>query len=620
MKIKLNSFSTKIFSLFFLLGLFLLIILFLQIIPNLQKKEKENTIKQIENTLYLINQQLIQASISIKNNGSSRREELKSIMELETNKIYKTIMNNKDFSYLIESKDLFDSQKISCNVSILDENKNLIFQNRKESFENIKDKLLIGDFLRIDEKTKYVCPTGLRRFFYTKKLENLNSYLVTSCNIDEFRATDFGFEEKLRKDIQKSFSLIEDFHKGKIYLMWLNLKNIGKDEPLYEKSDDYFYNEKYCLSRISNLKFPQTGSLTAKEIIDAKDNKPIYHLLNSFEKSTYLEPTLTWIKTIDTDKNESFLFVTSIHEKDFFYNIDSSLIKILPAAFFSFVIAIVLALFLFKQLFKNINKLTNIAIKINQGDNNLRSNLKGNDDIALLGKAFDSMLNTLEDNILQLDNKVEEKTKQLTKSLEEKDILLKEIHHRVKNNLAITISLIKLEKSKISNNETKNSLSNIQERVYAMELLHRKLYESSDLNSICLASYVKELVNELKKSYSNNLNIDISYDIDQITLNIDYALPFGLIISELITNSFKYAFVEQNAEIKIIIKKANDFYRLIIWDNGVGIKNSIDINNTQSLGLQIVSNIIKGQLFGTFQYSYENGSKFEIVFESQIKE
>lgn len=610
MLIKFNSFTTKVFLSFFLLGFFLLLILFLQIIPELQEREKKQAIKQIENMLDLINQQLIQASISIKNSGQARREELKSIMELETKKIYKSINNKENFLNLKTSDDLFDSKKISCNISILDKNKNIIFQKDEESFENIKDKLLINDFLRIDEKTKYVCPTGYRRLFYTKEIEISNNYIVLSCDIDEFKATNLGFEEKLKEDIQKSFSQLEEFHKGKIYLMWLNLTNVQNNTPLYEKNDDYFYNEKYCLSRISNFKFPMTGTLTGNDILQAADKNPIKHQLNN-------QSTLTWIKTIDKNDTEGFLFVTSIHEKDFYQNIDSTFIKILPAAFFSFFISIFLALFLFKRLFKGINQLTNIAIKINEGNTNLRSNIKGNDDIAILAKAFDNMLNTLEDNIIQLDNKIEEKTKELSKSLKEKETLLKEIHHRVKNNLAITISLIKLEKAKISNQDTKNSLINIQEKVYAMELLHRKLYESENLSSIHFETYIKELINELCKSYLQDNSIKITSQIDDMNLTLDYALPCGLIISELITNSFKYAFIKEKREKEIVViaKMEKTICYLTVWDNGIGLNNSININNTKSLGLQIISNIVKGQLFGTFKYTYESGSKFEIIFD-----
>ena len=199
-----------------------------------------------------------------------------------------------------------------------------------------------------------------------------------------------------------------------------------------------------------------------------------------------------------------------------------------------------------------------------------------------------------------------------------KKYYLKEIHHRVKNNLAITINLIKIEKSKISNQETKNSLSNIQERVFVMELLHRKLYESKDLSSISFDKYVSELCEDLNTSYSKNKDIKITTHVEDIDISIDYALPLGLVITELVTNSFKYAF-KNDGLIEVIFQKRKDYYSLIIRDNGRGLHNNIDINNTKSLGLQIVSNIIKGQLFGDFKYSFDKGSSFEITFKIENK-
>lgn len=620
LKLKTSSLATKIFLSFFALGFFLLTILFLQIIPNFQEQERKHVVKQINSMIFLINQQLILTSLSIKNSGASRREELKSIIELEAKRIHNSIIEESDYKHLTKPINTFNSKKISCNTSIIDKEKNVLFQVQEQSFKDVD--LKIDDFVRVDKKSKYVCPTGYRQFFYTKEIKFLDKYLVITCDIDKFQASNLGFEATLKDDVQKSFAQMEAFHKGKTYLMWLNLEAKNSDKPLYEKEDDYFYNEKYCISRISNLKYPKTGLLTAKEILDAVNKEPIRHFLDSKEKpGVYDQATLTWVREIDTNDDESFLYITSIYEKDFLQHIDSTLLKVLPAAILSFIVAITLALFLFKRLFKSINLLTNTAIKINKGERKLRSNIKGEDDIALLAKAFDNMLDSLEENISQLDYKVEEKTKQLSTSLREKETLLKEIHHRVKNNLAITISLIKLEKSKIENKDTKSSLTNIQERVYAMELLHRRLYESQDLSSISLNKYISELTNELQNSYSNSERIKIIKDIENINLDIEYSLPCGLIISELVTNSFKYAFINNEGEIKIHIDiDERNTCNIIVTDNGKGLDESIDINNTKSLGLQIISNIVKNQLFGDFNYIYENGAKFTASFKIDEKD
>lgn len=614
-KINLNSLSTKIFISFILLGLFLLSVLLIQLIPNMQNEQKKYILNEIENITYLTTQQVILAEKAIKNNGIIKRDKLKSIMELEANKIYNQINKINNIKDLSVIKYKTNNKEASYNITILDKNKNVFFQVEKEDFSKIKDKLKINDFLRYDEKNEYVCSSGLRKFFYTKKLTNSGKYLVISCDIDKMPIKGKGLELNIKTDIQSSFSRLERFHKGKTYLMWLNIKNTQEDMPLYNKNDNSEYNTKYCLSRLSKFRFPKTGLLTGKEILNAIDKEPIKHLLDSPEdQGNYIYPTLTWVRLISGNNSEKFLYITSVYEKDFIQNIDSSLLKVLPAVIISFIIALVIGALLFRRLFKSINILTHTSKQVNEGKLNHRNNLKGNDDIAMLANSFDKMLDSLERNINELDKKVEDKTKQLTNSLKEKETLLKEIHHRVKNNLAITINLIKLEKSKIKNKDTLNSLTNIQERIFVMELLHRKLYESENLSSIVLKKYINELTYDIKLSYDKTNNIKINNHIDDINMDIDNAIPCGLIITELITNCFKYAFNGKDGIIDVSFKCINNTCYLSVRDNGIGLDKNIDIKNTQTLGLQIISNIVKGQLFGEFKYSYDDGSNFNIVF------
>ncbi|RXJ77783.1 histidine kinase dimerization/phosphoacceptor domain -containing protein [Arcobacter sp. F2176] len=615
-KVNLNSLNTKIFITFILLGLFLLSVLLVQLIPNMQNEQKNHISDEIENIIYLTTQQLILAEKAIKNNGIIKRDKLKSIMELEANKIYNKINktnNIKDFSAI---KYKTNNKEAIFNISILDKNKNVIFQVEKEDFSKIKDKLKEDEFLRYDEKNEYVCSSGIRKFFYTKKLIKLNKYLIISSDIDKMPIKGKGLELNIKTDIQTSFSRLERFHKGKTYLMWLNIKNAQDNKILYNKNDNSEYNTKYCLSRLSKFRFPKTGLLTGKQILEAIDKEPIKHLLDSPEDpGNYIYPTLTWVRLISSDTTEKFLYITSVYEKDFIQSIDSSLLKVLPAVIISFIIALIIGSLLFKRLFKSINILTHTSKQVNEGKLNHRNNLKGNDDIAMLANAFDKMLDSLEKNINELDKKVEEKTKQLTNSLKEKETLLKEIHHRVKNNLAITINLIKLEKSKINNEETKSSLTNIQDRIFVMELLHRKLYESENLSFISLKKYINDLTKDIELSYNKTNYVKINNDIDDINMDIDHALPCGLIITELITNCFKYAFNGKDGLIDVSFKCIDKTCYLSVRDNGIGLNKDIDINNTQTLGLQIISNIVKGQLFGQFKYSFDDGSSFDIVFD-----
>lgn len=617
-KFNINSFSLKIFLSFILLGLFLLAILFFQIIPDMKEKEKKHMETHIENVIYLTTQQIKLAEKAIKNSGKRKIDGLKSIMEREANRIFTNMINTTNFT-LNSNENTFSSKKISCNTSILDQNKNIISQTKNENFKKISNKLITNDFLRHDINNDYMCTSGLRRLFYTKELETANKYLVISCDITAFPSLNGGLEKNIKINIQTSFSLLDSFHKGKTYVMWLNKKQNDNENAILNKKDNPNKNLKYCLSHLSNLRAPTIGLLSGKQIEQAVDKNPIKHMLDTkSDLDNYIYPAHTWVRQISENETVRFLYLTTIYEKDYNKHIVSPLLNILPSALISFIIAILLGFLLFKRLFKTINILTNTASQVIKGNLNKRNHIKGSDDISTLAKAFDKMLDYLENNIANLDKKVANKTKELSSSLNEKEILLKEIHHRVKNNLAITINLIKIEKSKISNEETKNSLSNIQERVFVMELLHRKLYESKDLSSISFDKYVSELCEDLNTSYSKNKDIKITTHVENIDISIDYALPLGLIITELVTNSFKYAF-KNDGLIEVIFEKRKDYYSLVVRDNGRGLHNNIDINNTKSLGLQIVSNIIKGQLFGDFKYSYEKGSCFETTFKIENK-
>lgn len=218
-------------------------------------------------------------------------------------------------------------------------------------------------------------------------------------------------------------------------------------------------------------------------------------------------------------------------------------------------------------------------------------------------------------------NNIELLNKEISKSLEEKEILLKEIHHRVKNNLALTISLLELQEEEIEDEKTKKVLIDIQERIYTMELLHRKLYESTNLNQISFKNYVIDLVQTIAKTYDKSKKVNITFQIEDIKLDIETALPYGLILNELITNAFKYAFDdEKEARLEIIISKQEKQILLIIKDSGKGFQKDFSKICNETLGLRLINMIIKYQLMGDIYYEYENGAKFTILGKRKEKE
>lgn len=214
--------------------------------------------------------------------------------------------------------------------------------------------------------------------------------------------------------------------------------------------------------------------------------------------------------------------------------------------------------------------------------------------------------------------------KQLSTSLKEKEVLLREIHHRVKNNMQIIYSLLSLQSRHSKNNNVLNILKESQNRVRSMALLHEKLYQSEDLAKIEFGDYVRKLVSGLFYSYGiNSDSIKIKIDIKNVFLDINMAIPCSLIISELVSNSLKYAFNEErpgrerdNTQGRIYIKLSKDKenkFILIIGDNGIGFPKDLDFRDTESLGLQLVNTLVE-QLEGSVKLCRKDGTSFKIGF------
>jgi PAS domain S-box-containing protein len=211
---------------------------------------------------------------------------------------------------------------------------------------------------------------------------------------------------------------------------------------------------------------------------------------------------------------------------------------------------------------------------------------------------------------------------QIRASLEEKEVMLKEIHHRVKNNLQVISSLLKLQAGYISDDRSLEVFKESQNRVRAMALIHEKLYQSEDLAKTDFAEYIRSLVTDLFRSYTvNSRTVYLDLDVDEVRLTIDTAIPCGLIINELISNSLKYAFPEERSgRIGIHLHAGpENRYMLIVQDNGIGFPIHLDFRSTKSLGLQLVCNLTK-QLQGKIDLDRNQGSRFTITFaESKSK-
>jgi two-component sensor histidine kinase len=222
----------------------------------------------------------------------------------------------------------------------------------------------------------------------------------------------------------------------------------------------------------------------------------------------------------------------------------------------------------------------------------------------------------LERENAKLDKMVFEKTNDLTISLHQKEMLLKEIHHRVKNNLQIISSLLRQQSGTLSDHETKKILMEAQNRVLAIALIHQKLYQN-ELNVVEMSQFSSDLFFRLKNVFDPlGNNIILVNKVESMKLNIEKAVPFGLILNELITNSFKYAFDHQPSPyIGIEIEKNGKNYVLKYHDNGKGLSPKIKFEDGKTMGLRLISRLSE-QLNGSATYYYKDGSNFIIAFES----
>jgi len=212
------------------------------------------------------------------------------------------------------------------------------------------------------------------------------------------------------------------------------------------------------------------------------------------------------------------------------------------------------------------------------------------------------------------DRKLSEE--KITQSLKEKEVMLKEIHHRVKNNLQVVSSLLKLQSSFLKDTNATSILLESQNRVRSMALVHQKLYQSKDFASVDFADYVNQLTMYLMDSYKyKTRNIQLNVKSDNIFIGIDIAIPCGLIINELVTNSLKYAFDDdENGRIDIVITNCgNKNYNITIRDNGNGFPKDIDFRHTKSLGLQLVNTLVN-QIEGKIDMLTCNGTAFSVNF------
>ncbi|MGB0430027.1 MAG: histidine kinase dimerization/phosphoacceptor domain -containing protein [Bacteroidia bacterium] len=205
----------------------------------------------------------------------------------------------------------------------------------------------------------------------------------------------------------------------------------------------------------------------------------------------------------------------------------------------------------------------------------------------------------------------------LKKRDEEKELLLKEIHHRVKNNLQVISSLLELQAKKVSDSESE-VFKEGQSRVRAMALIHEELYQNDELGEVDIKAYAAKLSRQIQSLFKGKEKVTIVIEGSEIKLDIDTAIPLGLILNELVTNSFKYG-LSDNGLLNIGFHRANEGnYTVTVKDTGLGLPDSFELKKAKSLGLRLVNRLSK-QLYGGTNYTFDNGSIFNVAFKDSIE-
>ncbi|RXK13133.1 histidine kinase [Halarcobacter mediterraneus] len=597
------SFSTKvILSFLIFLLVFMLIRTFLSV-PKIEKRALDNEIEYITKSLMLLQEKIKIIGKSLKMQRELEIELSKTKIENEIKELalQKNISSDKVINFFKNSEFL---KRCSYKLSSNDLN---IKEIKKDDFFSFNNNKLLNKW---QKKEVYINSLKDYRvkpyYFFNYKIKNI--LLSIACSTRDLNPGHMPFEISLKEHIHVDLIIDSELSNTKTTFVWINPNLDKNDNSIFYEEDKEKRKEKYNVSMLSNIRNISTGNLTTKEVFEvSKSNKPISHKLN-------LKDVLTWIINLSGNPKRPFFIIYTIDKQEIEKKNKAKLLFLLPESLIAIGISFILLILLFRRILKNIDTLTKTALLVNQGKKNIRSSVRGDDDIGVLGKSFDSMLDFFENSIETLDKKVEEKTKEISKSLEEKEILLKEIHHRVKNNLALTISLIELQEEDVDDKRVKKVLVDIKERIYTMELLHRKLYESTNLNDIPFRKYVIDLVKTISRSYDIENRVLIDIKVDDIDLNIETAMPYGIILNELVTNAFKYGFKgQENEKLKIRLTKEENILNLVVKDNGKGLDKEFSQVSETTLGLKLINTIVSHQLFGTVSYQYKNGAEFIIT-------
>ena len=299
----------------------------------------------------------------------------------------------------------------------------------------------------------------------------------------------------------------------------------------------------------------------------------------------------------------------------------------------TFLVSFFILLLFYLLIGRHLYTMAEVARKVGGGSFKPMLEIGHDDELSDVARSFNNMISKLDANrshqeelvikmenvILQLEKEVAERKEieeHLKISLKEKKTLLQEIHHRVKNNMNVVSSLLKLQANSIDDDRIKEALKESQNRIFTMSAVHETLHGSEDLSEIDLKTYLSKITNSIFQTYSTDQRkVKLENNIDNMPISINQASPLGLIINELLSNSLKYAFPEdRTGGITVCMKRIENELELKVMDDGIGIPMDFDWRNSKSLGLKLVRTLVENQLDGSVDMESKNGTKFIIKF------
>ena len=469
---------------------------------------------------------------------------------------------------------------------ILESNPEGILIARENSilYTNPEMKNLMGDSVELKDLFKDEHQEQFQRLYeeQSKSSARRNTTLELINKDGEHVLVDVTMVPTIYEEAESTLVIVKDISVQN------TLANEKMRAELAEESNKKLADE--IVERIKTEKQLQDLFLRTKAILDSSSNTFLLTLTNNKLISTYNRHFLEYFQR---------QFDIHVEENTHFDELITSIIR--PSE-----------LRLFNRLFRYVlnGDSRQIEVQLNRANGEVWLEI-------FMSPIFDTEGIVSEISIVAHDISEKKKSSmEIEESLREKEVLLKEIHHRVKNNLQVISSILNLQSSFVKDKNTLGILQESRNRIRSMAIIHENLYRTEDFSSVNFAEYLQNLTANLIATYRVSDHVELKSDLQAINLTLDQAIPCGLLVNELITNSLKYAWEEGNAgRIDLQLKEIDRTVYLETGDDGRGLPRPFEDMNTDTLGLQLVATLVE-QLDGEIKVEVKNGTKYLIKFEN----